>query len=92
MKKKAAFLSDRPRMPPRSSGPKKPVHTEPLADPQAGKDTKHGEGRYPEYSHYDVLAANIDQELGLDDLEVPEQLVSKDLDELLAAWTNPVQD
>lgn len=31
---------------------------------------------------------DIDKELGLDDLETSEQMASKDIDELLAAWTN----
>lgn len=32
---------------------------------------------------------DIDKELGLDDLETAGQIASKDIDELLAAWTNP---
>lgn len=34
---------------------------------------------------------DIDKELGLDDLETSERLASKDVDELLAAWTNPAR-
>lgn len=32
---------------------------------------------------------DIDKELGLDELETAVQIASKDIDELLAAWTNP---
>jgi len=38
------------------------------------------------------MSEDIDKELGLDDLEIPEQMASKDIDELLAAWTNPSSD
>jgi hypothetical protein len=38
------------------------------------------------------VSDDLDKELGLDDLQTPEQLASKDIDELLAAWTNPSND
>lgn len=42
----------------------------------------------PQNSDSEYLG-NIDKELGLDDLETAGQIASKDIDELLAAWTNP---
>lgn len=81
----ASFLGES-RGAKKSSGPKKPTKT-----PQ-GKSSKRGEGEDIEDIYSDELAKDIDKELGLDDLELPEQMASKDLDELLAAWTNPVRD
>lgn len=91
-KKKPTFFGETLRRIQKSIGPKNSVHTDPLVDPQAGKPTKHGEGKHTEEIYNDELAGDIDKELGLDDLGVPQEMASKDLDDLLAAWTNPVQD
>lgn len=75
------------------SNPKKSSSSKKFVHPQVGKkSTKDGEGVEVEDIYSGGLAEDIDKELGLDDLKVPEQMVEKDVDELLAAWTNPVRD
>lgn len=81
-----SFVGESPK-PKKSSSSKKFVFLQPEK-----KSTKDGEGVEVEEVYTDDLAEDIDKELGLDDLKVPEQMVQKDVDELLAAWTNPVRD
>lgn len=74
------------------SKPKKGSSSKKFVFLQPGKkSTKDGEGVELEEVYAGEMA-DIDKELGLDDLKVPEQMVEKDVDELLAAWTNPVRD
>lgn len=76
-----------------SSKPKKSSSSKKFVYLQPGKkSTKDGEGVEVEEVYAGEMAEDLDKELGLDDLKVPEQMVDKDVDELLAAWTNPIRD
>ena len=75
--------------------PRKPraKKTKAVSKGRAGKkSTKGGGGVDLEDIYNGKLSEDIDKELGLDDLKIPEQMASKDIDELLAAWTNPSSD
>ncbi|KAG8169258.1 hypothetical protein KVR01_000003 [Diaporthe batatas] len=92
-KKKPTFLGGTFRRMRKSLGPKKPVNVEPRVDPRAKKSTREDERVVvEEFSHTDDLAEEIDKELGLDDLDVSEKIASKEIDELLQAWTNAERD
>lgn len=90
-KKTLAFFGGSSR-PKKSSGSRKFVYTDPLSDSHTRKSTRHGEGGDVEDIYNDELGEDIDKELGLDDLKVlRETMAPKDIDELLAAWTNPAR-